>query len=575
MNDHRNHSYLPIFLLCFLFIVRSVNSLKAATPSEHFMNWLESHQTTGGIYTLSGDVVISRNLFLGDGIDHPLITINTGNYTITVEEGRYLGFLNSNVHIHGNTTLFQVEKDASLEFSNLDEDHEYPPNQLTTKQGPAVQIHEDGMFFALTHTNITADQGIGVQGFHNGFVNLKDTVIRGDPAIKSPGDVYVSTCELYGSVHAPSIEAELTIFHDNPEINQEVYHLGYQDVTDDIYTEGYRYVNTVPDADLRAIVPQTAGIQTYTGKDHLTALWIPIHLTYDAYPSVTADDIGKTLSIQSEFKFSDFQQKLIDAGLLDVSTAKPPIIQVNVLRKDLSFSIAFSNRYILCASASFAIPPGLSGYQDVYFEISQDGNLWTEFPILSSFDLDYMDHEAYLALNNEFQDENGNPMMLEYNHTYHIRMGVKNGPMKGVSTPLVIKVTADILDQDFFNPLPGDPNDSIEHPDQTPPGNDGSIDGNRGGGGQKEGQRDKNIPSSSYRAGGMHTTTDDTLQSSVTKSPTNSDNQSKAAAASDKSAEKRKHNSSDSLSSTVIPFGITAFIIAGIVFYCGKTKKSV
>lgn len=573
MKQHHTQTILSIFLISCVLISLSLLPIKAKSPSEDFMNWLETHQTTGGTYTLQDDVVISRNLYLHYDIAQPSI-INTGDYTITVEKNCSLVFFNSNIQIQGNTTLFLIEKGASLEFSDLVTTQEAPANSLSTKHGPAVLI-DGGSFYILSGGEITADQGTAVQSLGNGFINLHDTVIHGDPAVLSQDRVILSTSELFGQIQAPTIEAELTLFHSNPEIKQDIYHLTYQDVTSDVHTEGSRYVNTVPDTDLRTIVPKTTEMKMYTGNFQIRDCRIPIPLIYDSLPRITSKDIGKTISIPSSFQFTEFQRKLIDAGLLDVSTAKAPTIEVKVLRNDLQFGISFSNHYILCAAVSFPIPPDITGYQDVYFEISQDGIDWMSFPLLSSFDTDFMDYEAYAALDNTFQDRLGNTFELEYNHTYHIRMGVKNGPMKGVSTPLIIKITTDILDLEFFNPIGEDSNGVIEHPDQAPPDDDDSIDGNRGGGGQKEGQRDKNISSSSYETNGSKTQADNTAGPTTNGSNADKESSNKAAITAHTTEKPKRNRNSADLSLTLPFFILIAFGFAGISCYFYRKKKSV
>lgn len=574
MKQHRNHTFLPIFLISCVFIRLSLLPIRAKSPSEAFMNWLETHQTTGGTYTLQEDMVISRNLYLHYDSAQPSI-INTGDYTITVEKECSLVFFNSNMQIRGNTTLFHIKEGASLEFSDLVTKQETPANSLSTKHGPAVQI-DGGSFYLLSSGEITSDQGTAVQSWGDGFINLHDTAVHGNPAVVSQDRVSLSSSELFGQIQAPAIEAELTLFHDNPEIKQDVYHLTYQDVTSDVYAEGSRYVNTVPDTDLRTIIPKTTEMKMYTGDCQIRDCRITIPLIYDSLPRITSKNIGETISITSSFQFTEFQQKLIHAGLLDVSTARAPTIEVKVLRNDLQFGISFSNHFILCAAVSFPIPPEITTYQDVYFEISQDGIDWMSFPMLSAFDTDFMDYEAYAALSNTFQDKLGNPFKLEYNHTYHIRMGVKNGSMKGVSTPLVIKITTDILDQEFFSPLPEDHgNGSIEHPDQAPPDDDDSIDGNRGGGGQKEGQRDKNISSSSYETNGSKTQAENTAGLSANDSIADKESSNKAAITAH-TTEKPKRDRNTADSSLTLPFLILiALGFAGISCYFYRKKKSV
>ena len=152
-----------------------------------------------------------------------------------MEADRSLIFLNSNVHIQGNTTLFRIEAGAWLEFSDLDTVEKLSRNTLSAKQGPAIQIHTGGGLFVCTSSNITSDQGPAIQSSGDGFINLYDTVVHGKPAVISQDREILGFCELFGPIQAPGVEAELTLFHHNPEIVQDVYHLTYQSITSDTH----------------------------------------------------------------------------------------------------------------------------------------------------------------------------------------------------------------------------------------------------------------------------------------------------------------------------------------------------
>lgn len=496
---------IVIFIVVFLCFI-NIPVVKASNNSTtNFINWFNTHETTGGTFTLTSDIIfgndsnISKYYFISTY--GKTFTINMNGYSFyimdSVDNPTYVEFSKSNFYFTNSKTVFYVD------YNNPNSEFYLQKSTIKTTGDNAITINKGSIssIYGEGENSIEALNGTGIITHSNQQLSLSNFTIQALTAINSQGTVTLNACYIDGYIVAPTINLLFSVIKEascTPNIVDNFTFASYNSGSKQDTSSFYISYNTNISF-TEQLLPNEIVIYAFDKfNDTITSLYIPL-----AYKNLNIDENlseGSSFIVTSEFVITPLLQSLIDEQRLSLSNLNPPTIKVTIVPKTFSISLTPMYFFHLTTYTEFLYPTGVSNIEIL---LSKDKNTWYQEIAnpLAQVVIPYRDVEdTIVALGGNWGNPNNmdERLKIELNQTYYLKVVITGGIYDGVDfiAPLVVNADTINIPIEYTFSVNNTGNTGSNNPNITQkPAIDGSsdgIEGNRGGGGQTQTKRDIN-----------------------------------------------------------------------------------